>query len=338
MSVIDELNKVFSNRVEETRKAVLGEDSKDPLDFYKMLKSENKATEVVFDNALADGTLTLMDPYKNEIILPLADGVKLSEAQLFRYRGYHIGTPVVVTVERIDEENHKVYVKRSQEKSSIQQELNSEIFRRLESKRKAGTNEPIIVSGRIFAVNENMAFVDIYNKRIVGVISRQQWNKGYTRNMKSSCKVGAWYDFEVLGKDGDRRRRSNHSLQWNLSRKNISSDPWENIPDSLKITGNTLVVKCVEVPKMKSYWWGVSERVEGVEIMGAFNDNADFRLREGVSYKCKIRKVDPENKKFRVVPYEVADTNGGVLHLESFMKEKKENVEETETTEKAAEA
>ena len=72
------------------------------------------------------------------------------------------------------------------------------------------------------------------------------------------------------------------------------------------------MVRCVEKPVGKTYWWGVSERTPGIEIMGDFTvklGNKD--IIEGITYKCKIKEIEVSDNhkrnRFTVIPFGVSD-------------------------------
>ena len=148
------------------------------------------------------------------------------------------------------------------------------------------------------------------------------YSKTYTSSLKDVLKVGEVYEFDVIG---SRKMKSRGGASiYTLSRKEITPNPWKNIPINLK-ENNMILVKCIEKVEEKHYWWGVSPYVKNLNIMGVFNKKVN--VYKGGWYKCYIDELDRDNEIFRVLPVEFypisSDSENEIMN--QAMKVSKEN-------------
>ncbi len=264
--------------------------------------------DVVFDACDVDGTFTVYDRGVL-IVLPGEDVAAVRGDVDVHATATMLGIKLSLNVVSVDRENQKVVCEipssaKRQVKNVIKDSLQKQISTSIRNEKRP------LVWGKIMRVEPRRVLVDILGQGILGIIDRAHWQKSYTRSLMGMCEIGDYLQFEIIkqapkfaGKDD----------AWILSRKDITEDAWDKIDyESLKPGGNILV-KCIEKPVGKSYWWGVSDRTPGIEIMGDYTPkfSPTKNMLEGITYKCKIKDVcinkggDARNL-FTVIPFGVA--------------------------------
>lgn len=308
LTKLQELNHTFSNRIRtgsytQATDTVLSGASERLGFFVEHMKSGEPIT-VTFNTGLADGTLQYINEQGIRIVMPRPDVVRTTR-QIFNHRGNGIGANKSVIIVSVDTSSKTVTVKDMDGSEEAIKEEQNKLNDAIGQALRNHGNEPVIVTGRIFHVNERRALVDLFDKQVVGVIDVANWSSGYTRNFQADVRKGEWYEFEVTG----RNRFSRRDTQWVLSRKNIAVDPWSMVPEDISTPGNTIVVKCVQKDLDHGRWWGTVDRLYDIEVMGSFNDSVG--VIKDCSYKCKVRRFDKDAHVFLVVPFAFADSEGG---------------------------
>lgn len=280
-------------------------DSKDPLARYQDAMKNKQSIEIKFELSEADGSLVARDSAGVKIVydgdVVRRDMPYFEEAN----KASFIGVDFVVKIESIDEAAAIVYVKSAY---STSQATKTKLIREILS--ECDGEEMLVLPGRIITVSEKRALVDLLGKGILGIISVDNWQKGYVRHLQKTIHKGEVYDF-VVQKPLPQKDRRKRSLAFRLTRVPITEDPWQLLKKNNPglAVDSIITVKCISKPAGKSYWWGMSPMVEGIEIMGDYS-NAITRPFVGATYKCRITKFDPDNQKFQVVPFDVIDTPG----------------------------
>ena len=263
-------------------------------------ESDKATFEVVFGYADAKGNLLATDESGVKVILS-AEELK---SDLEWYRGYvkdkFVGTPFIAMVSKIDKRNGVVYVKSGK---ADRESDNVRLMRELDAELKKG--EKPVVPCRVTSIQDNAVYVDICGGRVLGICDIANWSKAFTRDLKSQVNVGDIMDFVV---DTKIKRRKGTLTAYGLDRKPLTPEPWGAIPQDMFQEKAVILVKCIDKPLGKSYWWGKCAMVPGIEIMGNFNDKFEGGVMVDVTYKCKIREIDVEKKRFRVSPFEPVHT------------------------------
>lgn len=167
-------------------------------------------------------------------------------------------------------------------------------------------NEKVVYPARLVRIlhndNGGAAILSILGLGVVGYIQAKDWAPSYVNSIDSVAKVGEWYDVEIVSK----RNSRSHKLYFNCSRVDIATSPWskENIEDRFK-KNDLIAVKCVSVESRSNCWWGVCDDVKGIQLLCDFTEK--FPIVIGQTYKCYIKKVDSEKKKFACVPIGLID-------------------------------
>lgn len=303
MENIKSLNEKISRQVFYRSKEQSLE-KEDIIDKYAAFAKTGALTKVCFDSCSPDGMFTT---YDGDVLLILpGKNVGFSSASLDKYSAPRmIGVELSLKVKEIDRENRRVIfsMPASVTADTVRSAVSREIARTLER-----GNCPV-VWGKIKKIAPTRITVDILNQGIIGFIDSSHWQKCYTRSLTGMCTVGDFLQFEILKAAP---KKPGVPTAWVLSRKNITQDAWSLIDfEALKVD-SSIVVECVERPIGKSYWWGTSDRVPGIEVMGdyTYRFQSGKTLLEGVRYVCKIAEVvvsqeDHKKNKFKVIPYEV---------------------------------
>jgi hypothetical protein len=287
----------------------------DPFERYALAQEKKERFEVTFGATSPDGSLYGSDEFGVRLVLEKEQLMKDLTYYEVEYRANFVGTPFVVRVKSIDEEAGIVYLACawSDSRHTVNQ-LIDEIKREI-----AKEDSMLVVPGRIINVSEERALVDILGKGILGIIKVENWKKGYVRYFTKTVQKNEIYDFVVV-KELPRKSRS-RTPAFALTRKPITEDPWKNIPEMLAV-GSVITVKCLGRPEGKTYWWGSSPMVEGIELMGDYTGAISHPL-VGTSYKCKIKKLDPAKHRFQVVPFAIAGKDTGTKDAVEFIQSKK---------------
>lgn len=318
--LIDQFSKELRGQTKEEVKELNTEGVSDPFERYVAAQEKKERFEVTFGYAANDGALSGVDEFGVELIL---DGEQLSRDLSYysvEHRASFVGVPFTVRVKEVDEEAGVVYLSTAwSDSKDTRARLIAEIERELKKREESGDTEPLVVPGRIMNVSEERALVDILGKGVLGIIKVQNWKKGYVRYFTKTVKKGDIYDFVIQKK---LPRKSNSRVPaFALTRKPLTEDPWQNIPKKLQV-GTVITVKCLGRPQGKTYWWGSSPMVEGIELMADYTEKF-ARPIIGVSYKCKITTLDPVKHRFQVVPFALASKDTGTAESVEFIQSKK---------------
>lgn len=319
----DEMRNGVSLGENKSKKNLFSEEKaeKDPIGRYKKALEKKESFEVAFDACESDGSLVCRDQYGIRIVL---DGEFLREDLPYyeeTNKGHFIGTDFVVKAVEVDEAAGVVKVRSAYHDSqSTRNRLVREILSELNRKDRK-PDELLVLPGRIVSVSEKRALVDLLGKGILGIIQTVDWQIGYVRHLPKVVRKGDIYDFVVVKqKENSGRHRS---LAFELTRKPITEDPWVALKKNNKglAVDSVISVKCINKPAGRSYWWGISPMVDGIEIMGDYTTSI-ARPYVGVTYKCRIKRFDPDNHKFQVVPFDIIDTPGGSKEAVKFISER----------------
>ena len=300
-NLLDKLNKQLANE--------LGEDyvqsvrvNKSGIDVYKTYQEEERVFDIVFSSVDPDGTFSTMDG-DVKLVLTEEEFNKVATSNNTYATANLLGVTMQVKVVNFDPEGNKVYVALAGSTKlryavNMRNEINDEL-----SKSLAQGKHPI-VWGLIKKVTKQKVMVDILGRGILGFVNANNWCKDYVRTLEGKCKEGEYLQFEVLGRAP---KMENKPTAYILGRKNLVPSAWDTLDyEGLKEDG-VMLVKCLEKPVGKTYWWGTSDRAPGIEILGDFTSKFpnEKSLFVGITYKCKIRKVDKEGRKISVKPFDI---------------------------------
>ncbi len=259
-----------------------------------------------FEMADAEGNLSLIDVNGVKVVL-LAETFQQSTPYYNKdIKDRFIGTlSLNVVVSKIDRENNIVFVESAVNKDEIKGSLIKAIFKAL----KKGEHPRL--GGIVTTVSDKRLTVNILNKNIFGFLNASNWQPIYTRSLKNlGISRGDYIEFEV---EAAAPKQKGLDYAFYLDRKNIVPDPWESLPDFE--LGTSIVVKCIERPRDKKYWWGVSKSVPGIEIICNYSDHVTVMT--NCYYKCKIKKYDKTSHSMTCVPFEVV--NVGIATEENIL-------------------
>lgn len=266
------------------------------IEDYKYLMEQKVAFECSFDvrrpgnsyMTISDGVAIIMERPNNRSVGKNADHV--------------IGKKFKVVVKNIDTKNNIVYVETVEHVDSTQLRLKDCIDTELSNGKK------VLVTGRVVAIYPRVVLVDIFDKGLTGGCFILNWRKGYVRNLEAECKIGDYYDFYIVDKTIVKGKE-----RYQLDRKDLVKDEWDVLAENkmlLDILENkgTIVLQCIQLPKGKTYWWGVSETIKGIEIMCDYTRSLG-KIQFGEYYLCKVDKFNLEKRIIRCTPYAKAPSN-----------------------------
>lgn len=293
--LLERLNNNMKTKVENNPAAA---EKSDFLSAYKALMESGEPINVKFVSVNSDGTHLATDD-NNVNLRMLKEDMHLNTYQ--KRAGSMLGVNLTAVVKDIDEESNTVYFAMSRKKSTISATVVSEIRKDLARKR------PVRIYGKVLEVFPakgralGNAWVRLLDQDVIGNIDVRDWAPYFVHNLEDVCIEGETYEFDVIGVYSTDKKTGN--TIWKLSRRDIAADPWKMISEDDFAVGNVILIKAVEKPEGKSYFWGTSPLVPDISIM--CNYNSKFRITNGAYYKCKIDKLDIPNRFFRVSPFEV---------------------------------
>ena len=289
-----------SEEVAKTKKAQKERLEEALLPFVEAEKGKEKF-DVIFGYADDTGNLYATDENGIRVILAAEELQKDLDWYRSWVKDKFIGTPFTVVITKIDKKNGIVHVKSGRSASSPER---ARLIKEIDLELKKGMP---IVPCRVASVQENAVYLEICGSRILGICNVANWSKAYTRQMTNAVKTGDIIEFGIQGKLPKKRGAD---VAYSLTRVPLTKDPWNEIPQDLFKPNAVMLVKCVDIPENKPYWWGTSPLVPDIEIMGNFNDKFEGGVMRGVVYKCKIKVIDLEKRRFQVSPFEpVQSTN-----------------------------
>ncbi len=273
----------------------------DVLGRYKESLESGSSFTALFSVASKEGDLILVDENAVRVVLKVDEIVKEIPSYTKRLSGPYLSRELEVRATEVDEDSNTVYVSLLKGSKIANNEMNLKrgIIKELRTELENG-NHPTVY-GSIASVNSRRACINILNKDILGLCYVKDWKKTYTRNLVEECSVNEIHEFQVTD---ILPKRHQGEIGFVLSRKELTEDPWEKLPKELMEKGAQLTVRCLEVPKTKTFWWGTTPVLPGIELMGDFNQT--ISIKEGLHYKCKVKDVDMENHSFKIIPYALA--------------------------------
>ncbi len=283
----------------------------DRFSAYREANDNKDVLEVVFGYADGEGNLMAKDPNGVEIVLSADEFKKSIDYYEPSIRDKFLGRPIVTTILRIEETEGRVYV---QSARNNQRTTRTQLIGELKSELTKG-NKPKVV-GKVVAVTQKSVTVDIFGRGVKGVCPVDYWSVNYTRYLKEQVKTGSLVDFEVLEVMPKMRGKD---ICFSLSHAAFTEDLWPKIPEEFLNKGVDIVVKCIDKPEGKSYWWGTTELIPGLELQGDYSRKVDVMV--SLPYKCKVDKVDKENHVFKVVPFELSEVDTQTAMAVQFIKE-----------------
>ena len=291
-SVLEALN----NKLEEQYNSVMAED--DDVD-YEALRKSGEPFKGVFIVGEQNGDYSYFDG-KYKVVMTKSEMEKFGlfdkQNEKFNLLGEELNLKVVSVS---DEPNMygKIVVSVTFSNApslSYERDVRRNVVREIDRQLRKG--ETLVVWGVVTAVREQQLLVSICDAGVLGIMPVMQWQPSYTRSMTGLAKVGDALKFAVLKPMPDRKGKEKAYM---LSRRHVAEDFWgESALYGLK-EGELIVVTCTEVPRDKSYWWGTSERIPGLELMGEYTENF---LRENtvfpnIQYMCKVKRIEKVNYK-----------------------------------------
>lgn len=298
-----------SSDVQEKRRV---DELKKGISYYREVLEKKEVLNIQFDHVSVDGTFSYIDGYGLLLVLPGSGFVKDDSNRYLISKLLDIQFEVIV--ESVDEVAQTVTLASARAKGkgtkiSPHALVSAEISRELTK----GKNP--IVYGRVSNISPSgeRAIVNIFGMNIVGFINVNDWQKCFTRSLHSVCELGGFYQFEVKA---FAPKVEGKEQAYFLSRKNVAENPWENKALKEFKEDDVIFVKCIETPPGKSYWWGVSAHVPGIEIMGDFTTKfpRGTGVVPGITYKCFIKalRIDVNGSgknMFKVRPFGVLNSD-----------------------------
>lgn len=304
--LIDKYNKVYADRKEKPASPKVKIDIFAP---YKSALRENINLECKFDFADTEGNLVLTDENGITLILYKESFEKDAPYYNERLKDKFLGLTLIVRVQSINEKAKQVVVVSSVDSGMIKGSLIKEVCVELEKGNK------VEAWGSVTQIKPTKILVNIWNRNLLGFIDIRDWQTCYTRYLPSVVKVGDVIQFNI---DQMAPKKKGKDYAFICDRKPFAPDPWESLPDIKE--GSSLIVQCIDRPKGKSFFWGISRMLPGIEVMGDYNKN--IRVMTSCCYKCKVTDYSQENHILKVVPFEQIDTGIGTAENVAFIHSK----------------
>ena len=304
---LEKFNRNFEEMIVDEGKEAVAKKQSDPIELYRIAKRDGDLLAVVFEYADTDGNLSMKD--ENGINIVLKKDTLSKDLSYYRERikDKFLGTEFVVKIDSIDDETRTVFTRSARSTAgATKHRIIGEIQKELKAE-----HTPILV-GRVTKVSDDIVYVDLLCRGILGICNIKYWRKGYVQNLRDEVKVGDLVRFEVMDtlksnstKDSSvRGKTGSRDPAFVLSREDITRDPWKDIPSGVK-EGDVILVKCVDKPKNTSFWWGQTSLAPGLQVMCDYNTKFPIALKR--VYKCKVKRFSVEDRRFQAVPFAVTD-------------------------------
>lgn len=290
--LISKYNKMYEDRISKPVKPRVRIDI---FERYKNAMHDKTNLECKFQFADTNGNLSLVD--ENGITLVLFRELFEKDAPYYteRMKDKFLGLTLIVKVQSIDEENRRVIVISSLDSTKIKGSLIKEVCMELEK------GNSVEAWGDVTQVKPNKILVNIWHRNLLGFIDIKDWQECYTRFFPSVVKVGDVIKFNITQLAPKKKGKDYAFI---CDRKPYAPDPWKKLPP-IEI-GSSLILQCIDKPKGKSFFWGTSCMVPGIEIMADYNKN--LHIMNTGCYKCRITDFEPEKHILKVVPFEMIDS------------------------------
>ena len=324
--MIDKYNKQIKRTIKASSKKAANRTGsemdmgEDPFQTYRELLENKEQKQIIFSASDNKGNLFYIENGIT-VLLSYAELEKSAPGYSPEFSSYYLNMPVDVIVDRIDEENHLVYLK------SGRDEVDAETRRKIivsELVKELSKGTRPTVMGRIISIRDKVAYVNILNLNILGVVRITNWQKAYVRRLEDVAHPGEWFEFEVVGS----KKKKGRPTSFNLNRANLTKDPWEEVREEYLTEGTVLSVQCIEKPRDKSYWWGLCESIPDIYIMGDYNNHGVITVMEGASYHCKVIRADREKHILKVVPFSMVNNQFANQGLVDYLKRGKKKGDE----------
>lgn len=268
------------------------EDEERSLNFYKEILDKNKDIEVVFDFADDKGGLLRTDDNGIRLILTGEEIDKRAKGSKDVQKTALVGKPINVRVISVDEKEKDVYLSMA----PTQDDMKGNIMRAIYDELKKGKHP--VLWGTVLTINHRKLTVNILQKDILGIMPVSEFKNGYIRDLTKAVQRGEPIQFEVIG---EAPRPKGTPMAFMVSRKRITGDPWDNIKEVAP--GSVILVKCIDKPRGRSFYWGKFSGAPDIEIMCDYNSK--FAILMGATYKCVVKEFNRNEHIFKVKPFEL---------------------------------
>lgn len=302
-SILERLNKEIYREISTGAETPKAQEPKETgTEKYLEYMNNDQVFDVVFTSVDPDATFSAVDG-NVKVVLTHEEFMKVAKSSSTYATANLLGVTMQAKVLSVDETESKVYVQlagatKLSYEANMRTEINEEIARNLAIGKKP------LVWGVVKKVTKNKILVDILGRGILGFLNKSNWSRDYVRNLEAVCKPGEYFQFEVYGRA---QKMEGKPVAWILGRKNLTVSAWDTLDvEGLKEDG-VILVRCIEKPVGKTYWWGISDRVPGIDVLCDFTSKFpnEKSICVGITYKCKVRKVDMEGRKISVRPFAI---------------------------------
>lgn len=300
-TLLQKYNKELRRQMEgeDVKKKVKAPLENDPMQKFRDAFEDKEYIEVMFDAADGDGSLYTVDKSGIRITISAKDLLDAIPYYSSYNKDKYIGTTLIVRIKEIDEDNKTVHVvsgKSSQK--TTRNRIISEIKKQLSQDK-----HPVVVC-RVTKLFKDKIYLDILCKGIFGTCAGKYFRTGFVHDLREETKVNELIEFEITGEIVSKKGKQEEVDGFRLSRLNLTENPWKSLPAEIQ-EGSVILVKCIERPDGKNYWWGASKLIPDIELMCDYNNK--LSIRELLTYKCKVTKVDPKKKILRAAPFAATD-------------------------------
>ncbi len=170
---------------------------------------------------------------------------------------------------------------------------------------KRSNREKPVLRGEAVKVEPDCIYVDVFNTGIIAIVTTKHFARRYHRDLREVVQVGDTMRGIIYGR-GTRKNDGDKVYYQMNTTYHMAEDGWKRAQNFKK--GDTIVVRCVGKPEKvattQQYFWGVSLKMPGIDLMGDFSTKVPEKdVVVGGYYKCKIKKVDNKQKQVKVVPF-----------------------------------
>ncbi len=260
------------------------------MEYYKGLIGTDELISVVFtlQNDNGDWIGFVNDSVRVELSNKINEVTEMTLSGALGKNADIVGSEQNVKVYDVDDERETVFVYLRTESilKRIREVLRSRIYSRYKNKGKSHRH------GIVKEFYNTGIIVDIEGIGIFGFLDRSAWRKGVTLfTLKKRCKIGDVIDFFVIKRN---YKNNNEKYEWELSRSELTDDPWKTLPDGTFAQGKACIIECTHKSNTGITWVGVPFGLPNIDHDVEANGEVlgDYIVAIGEKYKCEVITFD----------------------------------------------
>lgn len=309
-----ELSGKFLGGKKEIRTTIIGTGNKNScLGKYKKQMENGEYIQLSFEKANADGTLSKV--IEDGVVICMAPEEINGEVYDLRYKSQKLADTYYVRIVKVDETAGVVWVSHNEARKDKRPEIETEINKRLASKRE----QVIKVKGKVIRIQTKMVqgesvdtgiWLDLCGVGILGFVYIGDWAQTFTPALKGTVFYGDVVEVCIKEKKIWQQKHRDVSY-YACSRKELVENPWEQMALEEKYhVGDIVRIKCLSLKK--GHWFGEINGLKDIQVFTEYpSASRDFPIIPGMEYMGKIYYINAKEHSLKARVFQA-------LTLESY--------------------